>query len=223
MLSKKETEANMKLHLGCGQRYLEGYVNIDFPLSEHTVQVKSVADQHANILELKYPAGSIEEVRLHHVFEHFFRPVASGLLTSWFSWMPAGGQLHIEVPDFSAAAKRMLGRFRSRSERCVAERHAFGSQEAAWAVHCAGYTEGNLRWMLELFGFEPTRVARNVWKYTDNLEIFAKRQAQPIPFEEFEKRAEAYQKEFLVDETEAPLLVVWMDAWREQAKKGWAL
>ena len=27
-----------RLHLGCGTRYLDGYVNIDYPPSEHTVR-----------------------------------------------------------------------------------------------------------------------------------------------------------------------------------------
>jgi hypothetical protein len=31
------TTEHLKLHLGCGERYLEGYVNIDYPASEHTV------------------------------------------------------------------------------------------------------------------------------------------------------------------------------------------
>ena len=61
----------MKLHLGCGQQYFEGYRNIDFPLTQHTVQTKSVADEHADLTSLRYPAGSIDEIRLHHVFEHF--------------------------------------------------------------------------------------------------------------------------------------------------------
>jgi predicted SAM-dependent methyltransferase len=70
------SDAETKLHLGCGQRHLEGYINIDFPASEHSVQDKSVADIQADITQLSYPASSIDEVRLHHVFEHFPRPVA---------------------------------------------------------------------------------------------------------------------------------------------------
>jgi predicted SAM-dependent methyltransferase len=82
----------VKLHLGYGQRYLEGYVNIDFPVSEDTLQKDNVADLHAGILGLRYPVGSVEEIRLHHVFEHFSRPVACALLASWFSWLYPGGK-----------------------------------------------------------------------------------------------------------------------------------
>jgi hypothetical protein len=45
--------------------------NIDFSIEEHTVQQYSVADQHTDLLKPRYPGGSIEEVRLHHVFEQF--------------------------------------------------------------------------------------------------------------------------------------------------------
>ena len=76
----------MKLHLGCGQRHFEGYVNIDYPLSEHSVQQTSISDEYANLLELRYKPNSIEEVRLHHVFEHFPRAVAAALLYSWSTW-----------------------------------------------------------------------------------------------------------------------------------------
>ncbi|MBE3140734.1 MAG: hypothetical protein IMZ53_09145 [Thermoplasmata archaeon] len=67
--------ANLKtrLHLGCGEVYLGDYLNIDYPLASHTLQTKLAADEYHNILELRYPANSIEEIRPHHVFEHFAR------------------------------------------------------------------------------------------------------------------------------------------------------
>ncbi len=134
----------MKLHLGCGQRYFEGYVNIDYPLSEHSVQQTSIADQFANLTELNYKSNSIDEVRLHHVFEHFTRATACALLASWNSWLTNNGVLHIEVPDFQKTGKVALSKFSSEKERAVAIRHIFGSQEAHWAVHYEGYTSDSL-------------------------------------------------------------------------------
>jgi hypothetical protein len=43
----------MKLHLGYGQKYFYGYINSDYPPSEHTVLNKTVADEFHNLLELK--------------------------------------------------------------------------------------------------------------------------------------------------------------------------
>src|SRR5512139_881733 len=97
-----------KLHLGCGTRYLDGYVNIDHPPSEHTVQHALVADRYADINDLHYPAGEIDEVRLHHVFEHFPRQIALALLCRWTDWLKPGGLLRIETPDAMASAWALI-------------------------------------------------------------------------------------------------------------------
>jgi predicted SAM-dependent methyltransferase len=69
----------IKLHLGCQEKYLEGYVNIDLPQSEHTVR-KAKVDVYADVRTLSYPVGSVDEVRSHHLLEHFSRQEALLLL-----------------------------------------------------------------------------------------------------------------------------------------------
>ena len=98
----------MKLHLGCGQQYLQGYVNVDYPASEHQVQKSLRADLYTDLTKLSYPVASIEEVRLHHVFEHFSRPVALALLCRWRDWLAPGGRLHVETPDLMASARMLV-------------------------------------------------------------------------------------------------------------------
>ncbi len=214
----------MKLHLGCGQRYLKGYVNIDFPLSSHTAQTNSVADLSADIITLSYPAESLDEVRLHHVFEHFPRPVACGLLACWYSWLKPGAVLHIEVPDFSRTARIMLNPFSSFKKRAVAERHLFGSHEATWAVHCEGYTLGILKEMLSSFGFNIFKINRNAWCGTCNVEVIASRAEGSVTKELFVSRADKYLRNFLVDfsDQEMRIHAVWIDSFAGQLAKGWA-
>lgn len=214
----------MKLHLGCGMHYLQGYVNIDFPLSEHSVQEKSVADLHANILELSYPPCCIEEVRLHHVFEHFPRPVACALLVSWFSWLKLGGILHIEVPDFQKTARVMLSSLASFNKKAVAERHLFGSHEAPWAVHCEGYTPELLKKMLENFGFRVKMMKKSVWLGTYNFEMFAEKATNDISKNEFSTITSNYLKKYLLDEgkSETRLLNAWLKMYIAQLEESWA-
>ena len=89
------------------EQYLDGYVNVDYPPSEHNVmQVK--ADVYANVTELDFPAGSVDEVGLHHVFEHFNRVTALAMLIKWHNWLKIGGKLHIETPDLAGSAKTLL-------------------------------------------------------------------------------------------------------------------
>jgi len=211
----------MKLHLGCGQRYLKGYLNIDFPLSKHSVQNKSVADKHADILKLCYPENSIEEIRLHHVFEHFPRPIACALLTKWYSWLKPNGILHIEVPDFQKSAKVVLNPFAKTSNKLIVLRHIFGPHEASWAIHCEGYTIQSLSYLLEKYGFKAINKGRNKWKGTHNIEVIAVKKQIGYNSKKLEIITKNYLKQFLVDESESELnlLSVWMNEYKKQIKK----
>jgi len=60
----------MKLHLGYGSNYLDGYVNIDLPPQGQTVMCAR-ADVYTDIRTLTYPDNSIDEIRSHHLLEHF--------------------------------------------------------------------------------------------------------------------------------------------------------
>lgn len=210
----------MKLHLGCGQRYLKGYLNIDFPSSKHTVQPKSVADRCDDIFSLNYPIESIDEVRLHHVFEHFTRPVACALLTNWYSWLKPAGKIHIEVPNFYKTSRIILNPFSSFNKKAIAERHLFGSHEASWAAHCEGYTPDTLKKIVESFGFKTIKIKKNSWRGTYNFELLAIKDNSFLQ-SDFKQIALQYLSNFLVDEsaTEQALLQVWMDTYRHYIKK----
>lgn len=210
----------MKLHLGCGQKYFDGYVNIDYPPSEHTVMSETVADEFHNLLEFKYPANTIDEVRLHHVFEHFPRSVAAALLASWNSWLKTGGILRIEVPDFYGTARTIFNPFSSDSQKSIAMRHIFGSQEAHWAVHYDGYTQANLKLFLEKFGFKVTKFLPNSWRGTHNIEVTAAKIADLNP-EIALQAAEAYLSRFMVDQSESEQgqLVTWLHEYKIQFSK----
>jgi hypothetical protein len=213
----------MKLHLGCGQRYLDGYVNIDFPASEHTVQVESVADRHADLLSLTYPEGGIDEIRLHHVFEHFARHTACALVASWQSWLKDGGQLRIEVPDLTLTGLAALNPFASFRRRCVAERHLFGSHEANWASHKEAYSAGQLSRLVQAFGFAIDRINRNSWRGTYNLELFGTKK-HGMDRATCEQAARAYLGEFLVDDSssELRLMDTWLILYSRQIEQTWA-
>lgn len=214
----------MKLHLGCGQVYLDGYVNIDYPLSEHTVQEKTVADKHADLTKLKYKAGTIDEVRLHHTYEHFIRPQALGLLASWCSWLKKGGLVHIEVPDFDATAKLVLGRRTNDHDRKVGLRHIFGSNEAPWATHYEGWSKKRLVEAFELFGLDVLETKESAYLATRNITIIGEKSGKSLSRKEFAKRARSYLRGFTVDDSdfETRLLDIWMGFFEEQLDKTFA-
>jgi predicted SAM-dependent methyltransferase len=212
----------LRLHLGCGQYYLDGYLNIDFPLSEHTLQQESVADEYHDLTRLRYPAESIDEVRLHHVFEHFPRPQAAALVASWQSWLKRGGTLRIEVPDFDATAALVLDPAASTRDRRVAVRHLFGSNEASWATHYDGWSESRLRELVDAFGFQTREVRRNAYLATRNVEITATRGTGPATKAGALEAAREYLRRFTLDESdfETRLLEIWLDQFGSQLDFG---
>jgi len=214
----------VKLHLGCGQNYLDGYVNIDFPSSEHTIQEKSIADRLADITALRFESGSIDEVRLHHVFEHFRRPQITGMLACWNSWMRMGGTVHIEVPDLGRMARVFANPFASFATRAVAERHLFGSHEAGWAAHYEGYDESLLRHMFTIFGFDVVEVKRQHWRGTDNIHVFGKKVRNLGSCEDAMEAGRRFLSSFLVDDSpgELRMLEIWLEGCNRQITVGWA-
>ena len=147
-----------KLHLGCGEKYLEGYTNIDYPPEEHSVmEVK--ADEYGDVRRLSYSTGTVEEVRTHHMFEHFHRAEALWLLFEWRRWLKVGGKVVIETPDFTASSRGYvlaLGRRR----KFALGRHIFGSQEALWADHLDFWDARKFRYVLRKAGFKKVRIRK---------------------------------------------------------------
>lgn len=147
-----------KVHLGCGETYLKGYHNVDFPQAEHTT-VAIRADQYADIRTLDYAPESVSEVRAHHLFEHFTRAQALALLFRWRRWLAPGGFLVLETPDAEGIMRDFM-KTKNLTEKLVLERHLFGSEEAAWAIHYDGWFEEKYRFVLSSAGFEVVSVIR---------------------------------------------------------------
>lgn len=203
-----------KLHLGCGTVYLPGYVNIDYPpdqqTSEHELHGGAHPDEYADIISLHYKAGTVEEVRLHHVFEHFDRPTAVRLLVEWYDWLTEGGILTIETPDFDRCIKAYL--FGNASAKGKALRHLFGSHDAHWAVHYDGWDKAKFKKYLSALGYQNLTFRFGAWHGTYNITVQAQKVAPFTSLAERKQAAENLLRLSLVDDspTEQKVLSVWM-------------
>lgn len=208
----------VRLHLGCGEVYLSGYVNVDFPPEQHPVLKEVQADLYADLRTLEYPSGSAEEVRLHHVFEHFTRGAAIGLLIRWYDWLADGGKLVIETPDFEGMV-REFRRARKAEKQGVALRHIFGSHEAGWAIHCDGWYPGKFRRVLVALGYRDVELERSSWRGTHNLTATARKRRPFVEKPEQLSAAEQLLRESLVDDSasEQQLLKTWLKELGERA------
>lgn len=86
----------MKLHLGCGNKILRGFVNID-------IRVDSGCDVVDDISKLsKIEDGSVSMIYASHVLEHFGRFEYINVLKRWYDVLESGGILRVSVPDFES-------------------------------------------------------------------------------------------------------------------------
>lgn len=201
--------APIKLHLGCGENHFNGYINIDYPQSEHTVQQKSGADIFADIVAIKLSANSIDEIRSHHVFEHFDRQSALALLCNWHHGLKIGGLLIIETPDFEGSAQLVLQNNElSYKDKQAILRHIFGSHEARWAIHCDGWYEQKFRHVLTALGFEDIIVEHSRYLNLVNITVRA-RKAHHWDKQKLFYAAQEILRESLVADCETQMFQVW--------------
>jgi len=86
----------MNLHLGCGDRFLPGYVHVDINNSEHidychTIETLPMIESDS--VSIIYSCGALV------YFDRFQIP---GVLTEWKRVLKSGGTLRLSVPDFES-------------------------------------------------------------------------------------------------------------------------
>jgi len=88
-------ENKLKVHLGCGKRYLPGYIHVD--LDKHPHDIRS--------LEM-FEDNSVDEIYTCGTFEYFDRiDEVSKVLNEWKRVLKLGGILRISVPDFEGVVQ----------------------------------------------------------------------------------------------------------------------
>ncbi|MEW6600678.1 MAG: glycosyltransferase [Nitrospirota bacterium] len=207
------------LHLGCGERRLDGYINIDYPPSEHSVQSVQAADVFADISKLDFPELSIDEIMLHHVFEHFDYPSALAMLSRWRLWLKSGGRLVIETPDLEASMELFRAGEYSYKDKQSVLRHLFGSHEAHWAVHRDGWYREKFEHVLSELGFDNLKFEYNEWEMTRNICVHASKR-EHAGIENLKIIAKKLLRDGMVDDTESEekLWRLWCSKYEEAMK-----
>lgn len=154
-----------RLHVGAGQRMLDGYENLDAYDNEHRpdyFQTQADGFIRAELLDTRYAPDSVAEIRCHHVFEHIGILDLDRTLRGWNRILKTGGLVWIETPDFAGCAKMILGGKRE-EEKEIYYRHLFGSQVGPGEFHFNGLTAPRLMRLLEGYGFS-VKLAYTEWK-----------------------------------------------------------
>lgn len=137
-----------RLNLGCGDKPMPGYVNVDIASSRKDRSPDVLSD----LRDLShFKDGVADEIIAIHVIEHFYRWEIDALLKEWCRVLRPGGTLTLECPNIITACEELL-----RNPALAKNADADGS-EAMWPLY------GDPSW------HDPLMVHR--WGYTpDSLE-----------------------------------------------------
>jgi len=204
----------LRLHLGCGERRVEGYINVDLPASTGSL-MRSCADIFGDVARLRFPAATVDEVRSHHMFEHFSRVDALALLIRWHEWLRLGGRLVIETPDIEGSARTLLSE-QPLGVKLAVVRHLAGDQAEPWAFHVDHWFPDRLRHTLERLGFGDVQIDQQSWPqppYLSNVVVQAVKQ-HALTREQLLARADELLSQSMVAPSEQAVLA----RWREQLR-----
>jgi predicted SAM-dependent methyltransferase len=173
---------NLKLHLGCGDKKLAGYINIDMVPREGADVIMDVAEELYLI-----PSDIAVEIRLESVFEHFYRYQQRKILQEFYRILKAGGKLVIRrLPDFDAVIDAYL----KKEKGIVGEsfdlfnvyRFSHGDPKpgnSPQQLHKDIFTKESIRELLESIGFQIENIKHEKLDIEDlilNINIIAQKQ-----------------------------------------------
>lgn len=89
----EEKVGALRVNLGCGNRYLDGWCNVDLYAER--------VDTRQDMRTVEFLPGSVAEVLCVHAIEHLTRIDGANLLGRMLRWCAPGGRVVIETPDLS--------------------------------------------------------------------------------------------------------------------------
>lgn len=155
----------IKLHLGCGKRYIPGFVHVDLDDYPH-IDLRHGIERLPSIAD-----DSVRLIYCCHALEYFDRTEAQAVLGEWRRVLIPGGILRLAVPDFAALVTvyqqggtldRVLGPLYGRMEIA-------GRRFTRTIYHRTVYDFAALAALLESAGFVAIR--RYDWRQTEHRDV----------------------------------------------------
>jgi SAM-dependent methyltransferase len=138
----------LRLHLGCGDIDVPGFVNIDGRPMPHVHLV-----QPLNQLS-RFASNSASLVYASHCLEHYGHGELLSVLREWCRVLKPGGVVRISVPDFNHVVDMYLDQGRDVD---AVQLPLMGAQDYAFNRHYAIFNEGFLRSLLQQAGCSTVR------------------------------------------------------------------
>lgn len=92
----------MRLHLGCGDYWIDGAINIDHAVFGGTDMLLDVRER------LPFQDGVVQWIGSYDFIEHFTRAEVDVMLTDWSRVLITGGVIEAVVPDIEELLEKKL-------------------------------------------------------------------------------------------------------------------
>ena len=156
-----QCEIPLKLHLGCGNQHINGYINIDCRRTKAT-------DLICDISKLPYKDNTVSVIINCHLIEHIpvclMANIESScgekyesiieLIKEWRRVLRTDGILIIEAPDFDEIVKEYVKADNKRKEEIIVYIYGGFRGGSIYDLHRWGVNEYRLRYILGKAGFE---------------------------------------------------------------------
>ncbi len=145
-----------KLHLGCGGKRIDGYVNVD-------LFDGSKVDEVFEFDVIPYKDNTISAIYSEHALEHVPFARAERALKEWHRVLKPGGKVTLYIPDFEECCKAYLNAplesQRFMETRAWYKLTIYGVQESQGGepdeaqIHMCGFSKAEIRIVMERNGF----------------------------------------------------------------------
>lgn len=154
----KQSE-KIKLHLGCGNKHIDGFINIDVRPLESVDLVEDIT-----ILK-SFSKDSVDLIYSSHVLEHFGRNEYMSVLSNWYNLLKPGGVLRICIPDFEKVVEHYI----ENKDLRILRGFLYGGQNYAQNFHYCTWDFNTMSEDLKLIGFN--NVQKYDWRVTEHSHI----------------------------------------------------
>jgi|694.fasta_scaffold58393_8 predicted SAM-dependent methyltransferase len=159
MVGQMKQLNKIKLHLGCGNKHIDGFINIDIRKVEGVDIVDDVTKLES------FSDNTIDLIYVSHVLEHFGRFEYTQILEKWYKLLKPQGTLRIAVPDFEKIVEHYL----ENKNLFILRGLLYGGQDYAENFHYCTWDFQTLSDDLTNIGFSS--IKRYNWQDTEHFFI----------------------------------------------------
>lgn len=101
---RQKDDDKIRLNLGCGDKILPGFVNVDIAPARKDLKPDVICD----LRKLKFENDYADEILSVHVVEHFYNWEIQEVLHEWQRVLKPGGTISLECPNLLSAAEELV-------------------------------------------------------------------------------------------------------------------